>query len=139
MSESALDSLDREVERLKQNFNSNREMFENVSRWQSLFVKFLDFEVQSRPHLSQKFKQSHPNICTHVGDPLPLSVRPSLYGCCFYQKKTSDPGRLFNRGGALLKEQKERKKYESQLPRVSRSLFLYLHFFLQTQSHLLSG
>ena len=71
MSESALDSLDREVERLKQNFNSNREMFENVSRWQSLFVKFLDFEVQSRPHLSQKFKQSHPNIYTHVGDDIP--------------------------------------------------------------------
>ena len=35
------------------------------------------------------------------------------------QKKTSDPSGLFNRGGGLLKEQKERKKFESQLPRVS--------------------
>lgn len=36
-----------------------------------------------------------------------------------FQRKASDPNRLFNRGCNLLKEEKARKKLMKELPKVS--------------------
>ena len=45
VSEESLDAHDKEVARLKAYYEANKEMIENVDKWQSLFKKFLDFEV----------------------------------------------------------------------------------------------
>ena len=45
MTEESLQAHDAEVAKLKAYYENNREMIENVTKWQNLFKKFLDFEV----------------------------------------------------------------------------------------------
>ena len=43
--EEVLDAHDREVTRIRQYFEANKAMLENVGRWQKLFQEYLQFEV----------------------------------------------------------------------------------------------
>lgn len=42
----------------------------------------------------------------------------TLIKMCFSQRKASDPSRFTNRGGNLLKEEKQRAKLQKTLPKV---------------------
>lgn len=43
-----------------------------------------------------------------------------------YEKRLADPARLNNRGGRLLSEMKERKRLETELPRLEREITSYI-------------
>lgn len=47
-------------------------------------------------------------------------------------QKSEDPNRLANRGGALLKEEKERKKLEKQIPKLEAELKQLCEVFEQS-------
>lgn len=44
---------------------------------------------------------------------------------CFIQRKAADPNRFSNRGGALLKESKDRAKVQKLLPKVHKQLLMF--------------
>lgn len=44
-----------------------------------------------------------------------------------FEKRTADPARLNNRGGRLLSEMKERKRLETELPRLEKEITSYIH------------
>ena len=46
-SEESLEAHDHQVDRLKAYYEDNKEMIENVSKWQNLFKKFLELEVNT--------------------------------------------------------------------------------------------
>lgn len=49
---------------------------------------------------------------------LVFNQRIDEYIHCFIQRKAADPNRFSNRGGALLKESKDRAKVQKLLPKV---------------------
>lgn len=53
-----------------------------------------------------------------------VARREDLWSCLLeFEKKRQDPDRFHNRGGNLLREERERKRLEKALPRVSLLLY----------------
>ncbi|XP_073509299.1 protein regulator of cytokinesis 1 isoform X2 [Phyllobates terribilis] len=80
-SEELLCLHDAEIEHLKQYYETHKEMFEGVQKWEENWRLFLEFD-----------------------------------------KKATDPNRFTNRGGNLLKEEKQRAKLQKMLPKLEEEL-----------------
>ncbi|XP_077119671.1 protein regulator of cytokinesis 1 isoform X8 [Ranitomeya variabilis] len=80
-SEELLCLHDAEIEHIKQYYETHKEMFEGVQKWEENWRLFLEFD-----------------------------------------KKTTDPNRFTNRGGNLLKEEKQRAKLQKMLPKLEEEL-----------------
>eukprot|EP00079_Xenopus_tropicalis_P033682 XP_017947453.1 PREDICTED: protein regulator of cytokinesis 1 isoform X4 [Xenopus tropicalis] len=72
---------DAEISRIKQYYESHKEMFDGVQKWEENWRLFLEFD-----------------------------------------KKATDPNRFTNRGGNLLKEEKQRAKLQKMLPKLEEEL-----------------
>lgn len=79
--EDLLSLHDAEIDRIKQYYESHKEMFEGVQKWEENWHLFLEFD-----------------------------------------KKATDPNRFTNRGGNLLKEEKQRAKLQKMLPKLEEEL-----------------
>ncbi|XP_063781917.1 protein regulator of cytokinesis 1 isoform X2 [Pseudophryne corroboree] len=80
-SEDLLALHDVEINRIKQYYEDNKEMFEGVQKWQENWNLFLE-----------------------------------------HDRKATDPNRFTNRGGNLLKEEKQRAKLQKMLPKLEEEL-----------------
>uniref|UniRef100_A0A8C5M643 Protein regulator of cytokinesis 1 n=1 Tax=Leptobrachium leishanense TaxID=445787 RepID=A0A8C5M643_9ANUR len=80
-SEDLLSLHDAEISRIKHHYETHKEMFEGVQKWEESWRLFLELD-----------------------------------------KKATDPNRFTNRGGNLLKEEKQRAKLQKMLPKLEEEL-----------------
>lgn len=143
---------------MKVYYETHKDLFEAVQKWEENWRLFLELEVLSRQEQAGAVCTSAPtgecsvkeqggtgkswwasagmrccvsNIGVFVqGWPLWGLYHVSLRGGVFvsllstllYQSKASDPSRFTNRGGNLLKEEKQRAKLQKTLSRVGPGL-----------------
>ncbi|XP_049639265.1 protein regulator of cytokinesis 1 [Suncus etruscus] len=88
--EDLLQLHDLEVGRLKAYYDSHRELFDGVKKWEETWQAFQDLE-----------------------------------------NKASDPSRFTNRGGTLLKEEKQRAKLQKTLPKLEEELKVQIELWEQ--------
>lgn len=104
--EDLLNLHEAEIKTLKKYHEDHKELFEGVTKWQDNWTLYLELDVSTDPQSIHRpqglwdwFKQ--------------------LYFGCFSQRKANDPARFNNRGGNLLKEEKQRTDLQKSLPKVS--------------------
>ncbi|XP_019495766.1 PREDICTED: protein regulator of cytokinesis 1 isoform X1 [Hipposideros armiger] len=88
--ENLLQLHDAEIVRLRNYYESHKELFEGVQKWEESWRLFLEFE-----------------------------------------RKASDPSRFTNRGGNLLKEEKQRAKLQKTLPKLEEELKVQIEMWEQ--------
>ncbi|XP_025411967.1 protein regulator of cytokinesis 1-like isoform X2 [Sipha flava] len=88
-------------------------------------MDLLDIEVEN----TKKFYQENIAIYNLIED------RKHLWNkMIIMQEQANDPGRLWqNRGGQLLKEEKERKVIQKELPKIEKELKNLLHIYEQNE------
>ncbi|XP_053437881.1 protein regulator of cytokinesis 1 isoform X3 [Nycticebus coucang] len=91
--EDLLQIHDAEVVKLKDYYETHKELFEGVQKWEESWKLFLEFE-----------------------------------------RKASDPSRFTNRGGNLLKEEKQRAKLQKTLPKLEEELKAQIEMWEQEHS-----
>lgn len=134
---------------LKKHYEDHRELFEGVTRWQDSWTLFLQLEVSTFCCCCEEYEfkslisvcfvyiVTSPYICHHA-EPHPslfhwlMSFRCVSQVTVFVktwlnspQKKATDPSRFNNRGGNLLKEEKQRADLQKSLPKVRLSSVFY--------------
>ncbi|XP_031424920.1 protein regulator of cytokinesis 1b isoform X2 [Clupea harengus] len=90
--EELLSAHDSEIVRLRQHYESHKELFEGTYKWEESWKLFLDLE-----------------------------------------KKATDPSRFTNRGGNLLKEEKQRSDLQKSLPKLEKKLKAQIEQWEQEQ------
>lgn len=88
--ENLLQLHDAEIVRLRNYYESHKDLFEGVQKWEESWRLFLEFE-----------------------------------------RKASDPSRFTNRGGNLLKEEKQRAKLQKTLPKLEEELKMQIEMWEQ--------
>lgn len=102
--EELLNLHEAEVNTLKSYFEDHKELFEGVTKWQENWAVYLELEVST----SHSWKD-----CRHLlGDGCSRGLHFS------FQRKANDMSRFNNRGGNLLKEEKQRSDLQKSLPKV---------------------
>lgn len=100
--EELLNLHEAEVKTLEKYYEDHRELFDGVAKWQENWTLYLELDVSAR--------QLHQSVSR---EPAAADVR-FLHA----QKKNNDPSRFNNRGGNLLKEEKQRTDLQKSLPKV---------------------
>lgn len=121
--EELLNLHEAEVKTLKKYYEDHRELFEGVTKWQENWTVYLELDVSAiLMNLVGK----------HLKQTSSLGVVGCVCECMFFpsQKKANDPSRFNNRGGNLLKEEKQRTDLQKSLPKVRKCLkVMFINMF----------
>lgn len=90
-------------------YEKARPLLENIKKWEKNWELFQDLEVLD-------FRIRHMTIFSMMFKHYRCSIRGKTL--CFIQRKAADPNRLYNRGGVLLRESKDRAKLLKLLSKV---------------------
>lgn len=85
--------------------------------WSEERLEWLEEELRTLKHLHAE----HKDVFSKV------ERRETLWARLLdFERRTADPARLNNRGGRLLAEMKERKRLETELPRLEKEIMSYI-------------
>lgn len=85
--------------------------------WSEERLEWLEKELRTLKHLHAE----HKDVFSKV------ERRETLWARLLdFERRTADPARLNNRGGRLLAEMKERKRLETELPRLEKEIMSYI-------------
>ena len=108
--EELLNLHEAEVKTLEKYYIDHQELFEGVTKWRENWTLYLELDVSTiiMNLVGRHSKQT--------------SLGVLRCGCVYFpcQKKANDPGRFNNRGGNLLKEEKQRTDLQKSLPKVRK-------------------